>query len=333
MEPIEDPNEKLKIDVTSEIDEDFKFTFYNGLEDYNNEKFESLEGLDNLARVRNLEDSKDSNFWNDFQIANPELLKAQGANDSVISNLPREYLESLDVTSNKLSSISEIKSPVLGEFTGVFARRGSYSGNSRYYPKGFWEAVISSNRVQKDLARGRFIGIFEHPQGAKRKAYNQDGLMTAFHPCFGAFVTKELTIKGDDVIGTAYLLNTPNGRILTSYMLARDKYNKPMFKLAISSRAYGREIRLDEQGIDQMTPDDYVLVAFDIVMNPGIPDVNIHMTQVSESLESKSEGLVDPEKNGNNINTQSDEELSLKIYKDKLEAMEIANRLNLKNLL
>lgn len=171
------------------------------------------------------------------------------------------------------SPISELNTPVIGVFSGVFAKLDSFSVNERFYSANFWNRVLASERVKTALRAGTMLGIFEHPNVMDN--YTKDGRLTARHPQNAGFVVKRLWTEGRDVLGQAYLLNTPLGRLLATYFLAKDKFDKPLIELFISARGYSREDYIDEKGIDRMNPDDYVLQAFDVVMNPGIKGARV----------------------------------------------------------
>lgn len=206
---------------------------------------------------------------------------------SVPINKNRFKLESLIDNASHISATSnilELNTPVIGRFTGVFAKLDSASVNGRFYSAEFWRKVIASERVQSDLKSGTMIGIFEHPSVMKN--YNEYGQITARHPQNGAFVVKDLRIVGTDVIGEAYLLNTPLGKLLGTYFLAKDKFDNPLVELYISARGYTEKDYFDENGIDQMNPDDYYLQSFDVVLNPGIKGTRVKMESASDAEES-----------------------------------------------
>lgn len=195
-------------------------------------------------------------------------------------------------TSAAASIIPELSHPVIGKFTGIFAKLDSMSVNKRFYSEEFWRQVLASDQVNFDLHSGRMLGIFEHPNVTSN--YTEDGLATARHPMNSAFVVKKLWISGNDVLGEAYILNTPLGKLLATYFLARSDNNEPLIQLFISARGYTQEDYFDSNGIDQMNPNDYRLQSFDVVMNPGIKGarVKLESDEVSpdiEKLESFSE--------------------------------------------
>lgn len=192
------------------------------------------------------------------------------------SMLAVDSTELVDDDNSKVgSTISEVNTPVIGRFTGIFAKLDSYSVNKRFYSAAFWKSVLSSKDVQSDLSSGLMLGIMEHPN--VKMNYTKEGLTTARHPKNAGFVVKRLWIDGRDVMGEAYILNTPLGRRLATYFLAKDKYNKPLIELFVSARGFTKEDYFDQHGIDHMNPNDYLLESFDVVMNPGIKGARVKM--------------------------------------------------------
>lgn len=215
-------------------------------------------------------------------------------NDLSINNSDRFKMESYveSTKSSAMSLIPEVSNPVIGVFSGIFAKLDSMSVNKRFYSEDFWRKVLSSSRVKEALRSGSMIGIFEHPNVMGN--YDKQGNPTCRHPQNGAFVVKRLWIEGRNVMGEAYLLNTPLGRLLATYFLAKDRFSKPLIELFISARGYSKNDYFDDQGIDQMNPNDYLLQSFDVVMNPGIKGARVKMEsdetdrideQVSEYLD------------------------------------------------
>lgn len=184
-------------------------------------------------------------------------------------------LESLLPNNRDLSSINEVNTPVLGKLTGVYAKLNSMSVNGRFYSADFWNKVLSSKAVLDSLNSGSMIGIFEHPSVLVN--YDKEGRMTARHPANGAFVTKSLQVVGEDIVGTSYIINSHLGRLLATYLLATDDNNDPLVHIHMSARGYTKKDYIDDQGIDQMNPNDYILQAFDAVLNPGIKGTRVKM--------------------------------------------------------
>lgn len=171
--------------------------------------------------------------------------------------------------------LSELNQPVLGKITGVFGKLDSYSVNKRFYSEKFWRQLLASDHVKTMLETGRFLGIFEHPNITQQ--FTKDGQFTITHPSNAAIVTKRLWIEGKNVMGVAYLLNTPLGRLLHTYFTAKDEFGNPMFEMNISARGYSEKDYFDDRGIDIMNPDDYYLKGFDVVLKPGIKGARVKL--------------------------------------------------------
>jgi hypothetical protein len=216
-----------------------------------------------------------------------------------------------------LANIHELDTPVLGRITGEFGILDGTSTNKRFYSSHFWNTVIARPEVKKALELGRYLGIFEHPN--VKLNYDENGHATARHPKNAGFVTKALWIDGNILNGEAYILNTPLGRLLATYFLARDKYDKPLIQLFISARGYSKNDYIDKTtGLDMMTPDDYLLNGFDVVLTPGL-------THNSVKFESN---LSDLEK------FEGQEELLtyMKIYEDEIVRQMLRDEWNLQSV-
>lgn len=205
-------------------------------------------------------------------------------NSMALENMIESSDAKLKMESQGSSKIlSELNQPILGKITGVFGKLDSYSVNKRYYSEKFWRQLISSDHVKTMLDTGRFLGIFEHPNITQQ--FTKDGQFTVAHPSNAAIVTKRLWIEGKDVMGVAYLLNTPLGRLLYTYFNAKDEFNNPMFEMNISARGYSEKDYFDHRGIDIMDPNDYYLKGFDIVLKPGIKGARVKMeSETPDSL-------------------------------------------------
>lgn len=216
--------------------------------------------------------------------------------ESIVLDTSKFKLESL-IESNKSMSksgsihdkIPELSYPVLGKFTGIFAKLDSMSTNKRFYSKAFWNKVLNSAQVKSDLKAGRMKGIYEHPN--IKSDFTDTGLLTARHPSNAAFVVKRLWIEGDHVMGEGYILHNPMGKLLATYFLARDEAGVPLFDMYISARGYSREDYIDENGVDIMNPEDYFLQAFDIVTYPGIAGAKVKLESADPMIVSKLEKL------------------------------------------
>lgn len=129
---------------------------------------------------------------------------------------------------------------------GIFAQAEKQNRNKRTYPK-----KVLSEAIQKYIAdyvsKSKAIGELNHPQAF------------APNPERACILIKELVWDGNDVLGKAKVLSTPQGEIVKS--LLRDGV-----QLGVSTRGMGS---LEEKGAETIVKDDYVISAIDVVSNPS----------------------------------------------------------------
>lgn len=185
------------------------------------------------------------------------------------------------VNANSLTGISELDTPIIGEFSGEYARLDSVSTNKRAYSAKFWKEVLATPMVKRRLADGLMIGTFEHTNS--RTFFTQDGHLSTKHHMYGAFVVKELKVKGNIVWGRAYILNTAMGRLLAMYLRAKDPSGKNLFNVGISVRGFTKKDYINPTtGNDDMRSDDYYLETFDATLTPGISSARPKLESVEE---------------------------------------------------
>jgi len=131
---------------------------------------------------------------------------------------------------------------------GIFAQAEKENRNKRFYGKEtLFGAVDKYNK--EFVGEGRAVGELNHPSGPTINLDKVSHLVT------------ELNFKGNDVVGKAKILDTPNGKIAKQLL-------EGGVKLGVSTRGMGS---LEPQnGISVVKP-DYVLNAIDIVQDPSAP--------------------------------------------------------------
>ncbi len=129
---------------------------------------------------------------------------------------------------------------------GIFAQAEKQNRNKRTYPK-----KVLTEAIQKYIAeyvsKSKAIGELNHPQAF------------APNPERACILIKELAWDGNDVLGKAKVLSTPQGEIVKA--LLRDGV-----QLGVSTRGMGS---LEEKGAETIVKDDYVISAIDVVSNPS----------------------------------------------------------------
>ena len=129
---------------------------------------------------------------------------------------------------------------------GVFAQAEKENRNKRTYPKEVLEAAIDTY-IKDYVNAKRAIGELNHPSAF------------APNPERACILINELKWDGNDVLGKAKVLSTPQGEIVKSLL-------KDGVQLGVSTRGMGT---LDEKGDTSIVKDDYVISAIDVVSNPS----------------------------------------------------------------
>ena len=161
--------------------------------------------------------------------------------------------------------VSEKGSPILGKLSGPVADIINPTRNGRKYSEKLWENVFNSPIAQETFENGGYFGELGHPEG------RQEVDMEKIAICMPSPPTKN---SDGTLVGTFDILNTPNGRILKTLC----DYG---YKMGISSRGSG-EVYPDDDGNEEVDPDQYEFSCFDVVLLPAVQAAR--MNYVTESL-------------------------------------------------
>ena len=133
---------------------------------------------------------------------------------------------------------------------GVFMQAETKNRNGRVYPLGVLQKEVT--RYNKELvSKNRAFGELGHPDGP---TVNLDRV---------SHMIEELVPEGNNIIGKAKILDTPNGKIVKELL-------KSGAKLGVSSRGMGT---LEKKGNTNYVKDDfYLATAGDIVADPSAPE-------------------------------------------------------------
>lgn len=131
---------------------------------------------------------------------------------------------------------------------GLFQKAEEKNGNGRIYSDRLWSRILSERYINERLAQRKMLGETDHPADGST-SYNRVSLL----------ITK-LWREGNNIMGEAELLDTPNGRILQE--LARAGV-----PIGISSR--GRGTSYERDGNEYVNESDYDLITFDAVSEPS----------------------------------------------------------------
>ena len=132
---------------------------------------------------------------------------------------------------------------------GVFMQAETKNRNGRVYPLGVLQKEVT--RYNKELvSKNRAFGELGHPDGP---TVNLDRV---------SHLIEELVPEGNNIIGKAKILDTPNGKIVKELLNSGAK-------LGVSSRGMGT---LEKKGNANYVKDDfYLATAADIVADPSAP--------------------------------------------------------------
>ena len=133
---------------------------------------------------------------------------------------------------------------------GVFMQSEIKNRNGRVYPKNIMEKEVGRYR-KEFIEKDRAFGELGHPEGPTINLDRVSHLITS------------LEEEGDNYIGRAKILSTPNGQIVRSLI-------SDGAKLGVSSRGLGS---LESKGDAQYVKGDFQLAtAADIVADPSAPE-------------------------------------------------------------
>ena len=136
---------------------------------------------------------------------------------------------------------------------GVFAQAESKNRNGRIYPKRIMEKAVDSY-VTSQVRNKRSVGELNHPEGPTINLDKVSHLIT------------DLRWEGNNVIGKASILDTPNGRIVKGLLDGG-------VKLGVSTRGMGS---LEQRESAMYVKEDFVLNTIDIVQDPSAQDAFVN---------------------------------------------------------
>ena len=137
---------------------------------------------------------------------------------------------------------------------GIFMQADLKNQNGRVYPFSVLRREVKKfNKTY--VKEGRALGELGHPMGP---VINLDRV---------SHVIKELVEDGKNFIGKAKVMDTPNGKIVKSFI-------SEGVKLGVSSRGMG-SIKTNRKGVNEVQK-DFVLSTVDIVADPSAPDAFVN---------------------------------------------------------
>lgn len=162
-----------------------------------------------------------------------------------------------------VTSLTESKTrPGIFEVMGVLQRADALNQNGRVYKKNILARELDKY-TENFIKVGNAYGELDHPDSAVVSLKN------------ASHVVKEVYWKGNDVMGTVQLLNTPSGNIVKNIL-------KDGHTIGISSRGTGSVKSTNEGHL--MVQDDFELVCWDFVSNPSTHGAFMAPGEMNESV-------------------------------------------------
>jgi len=185
---------------------------------------------------------------------------------------------------------------------GIFMQAAIKNRNGRIYPKDVMDKEVN-RYVREFIENDRAFGELGHPDGPTINLDKVSHLIT------------KLEADGDNYMGRAKILSTPNGQIVKNLI-------DDGAKLGVSSRGLGS---LEQKGGAQVVKDDFQLAtAADIVADPSAPEAFVEgiMEGVEWIYESGILKAVDASKMRDDLRTAKRnklEETKLNLWKKFIE--------------
>lgn len=129
---------------------------------------------------------------------------------------------------------------------GTFARSDQPTENKRLYREHLWKREFG--RLAEGIKRRRVMGELDHPQDGRTKLQRVSHIIT------------NLEVQGNEVVGEAEVLDTPNGRIMKAIAEAAGE-------VGVSSRGFG-SVKSRQDGVQEVQ-EDFRLDTFDFVADPA----------------------------------------------------------------
>ena len=136
---------------------------------------------------------------------------------------------------------------------GIFAQTNKKNRNGRIYPKDTMEQAVAKYDKEQ-IQTKRAVGELNHPEGPTVNLDKVSHLIT------------ELKFKGDDIVGKARILDTPNGKIVKGLLDGG-------VQLGVSTRGMGS---LANKGGAMEVGKDFILSTVDIVQDPSAPSAFVN---------------------------------------------------------
>lgn len=158
---------------------------------------------------------------------------------------------------------------IIGMIEGQFFKPDGMSRNKRWYPRSLWEKALNSADVKNRFLTSTMFGEIGHSDGPVED-------MTLRTGCASHFIDKLWITEDGKGMGRAYILNTPTGNLLKTYLGAG-------CKLKVSTRGEGiYKEGCTHEGCPVVDDETYELQTADFVLNPGFLETSATLREAYE---------------------------------------------------
>jgi hypothetical protein len=154
-------------------------------------------------------------------------------------------------------------------FEGVFVQLDLKNRNNRVYPSAKIAPVIEQY-IQEQVAAGKAVGEADHPTTPN---LNIDRI---------SHKIVSLVREGSNYVGRALVLDTPMGRVLRGLIEGGVTFG-------VSTRAVG-QVRITNEGYEEVGTPFVIVTAADAVMNPSAPDAFVQAIKEHREWVMTAEG-------------------------------------------
>ena len=151
---------------------------------------------------------------------------------------------------------------IIGSVESIFFVPDGFSRNDRFYPCELWQKQLADSEINRRLENSIMFGCIGHTAGPVTEQDLSEGKVSHI---MSKLWIDESTGMG---MGKAYILNTPAGRNLKTYLKAGSN-------LKVSSRGEGSFAEgMEKDGHPVVEASSYNLITFDFVIEPGFTETN-----------------------------------------------------------
>ena len=197
--------------------------------------------------------------------------------DNIPSVSEIELSESLvQVSDDKLARVDG--KYIIGMVEGQFFLPDGMSRNGRFYPRDLWERVLRLPETVNRFKCSNMFGQIGHSEGPVTD-------MDLRHGNASHFIDELWINENGQGMGRCYILNTPAGNFLKTYLGAG-------CKLKVSTRGLGTLSNDMKDGCPIVESSTYELQTVDFVINPGFLETNPKLMEAYNNIPAQEKSLI-----------------------------------------